>query len=104
MKQEIRALVVVAAAMTAACGGNPSGPSRLPENGGQGLAGGTLQLSAFSFTGHFDGTFHYQPSVVATAVGGDIRIERGNSVFYFPIVTCLIISILLTLLFSLFRR
>jgi hypothetical protein len=35
---------------------------------------------------------------------GDIRIERGNSVFYFPIVTCIIISIVLSLLFSLFRR
>ena len=35
---------------------------------------------------------------------GDIRIERGNSTFYFPIVTCIIISIVLSLLFSLFRR
>ena len=24
---------------------------------------------------------------------GDIRIQRGHSVFYFPIVTCIIISI-----------
>jgi hypothetical protein len=35
---------------------------------------------------------------------GDIRLERGNSAFYFPIVTCIIISIVLSLLFSLFRR
>jgi Protein of unknown function (DUF2905) len=35
---------------------------------------------------------------------GDIRIERGNSVFYFPIVTCIVISIVLSLIFSLFRR
>jgi hypothetical protein len=35
---------------------------------------------------------------------GDIRIERGNSAFYFPIVTCIIISIVLSLLLSLFRR
>lgn len=35
---------------------------------------------------------------------GDIRIERGHSSFYFPIVTCIILSILLSLLFSLFRR
>jgi hypothetical protein len=35
---------------------------------------------------------------------GDIRIERGNSVFYFPIVTCIIISIVLSLIFSVFRR
>ena len=35
---------------------------------------------------------------------GDIRIERGNSAFYFPIVTCLIISIVLSLIISIFRR
>ena len=35
---------------------------------------------------------------------GDIRIERGHSVFYFPIVTCIILSILLSLLLSIFRR
>ena len=35
---------------------------------------------------------------------GDIRIERGQTAFYFPIVTCIILSIVLSLLFSLFRR
>jgi hypothetical protein len=38
---------------------------------------------------------------------GDIRIERDHSSFYFPIVTCIIISIALSLLlslFSIFRR
>ncbi len=35
---------------------------------------------------------------------GDIRIERGHSAFYFPIVTCIIISVVLSLLFSFFRR
>jgi hypothetical protein len=35
---------------------------------------------------------------------GDIRVERGHAAFYFPIVTCLIISILLSIVFSLFRR
>jgi DUF2905 family protein len=35
---------------------------------------------------------------------GDIRIERGNSAFYFPVVTCLIISIVLSLILSFFRR
>jgi hypothetical protein len=33
---------------------------------------------------------------------GDIRIGREHSVFYFPIVTCIILSIVLSLLFSLF--
>ena len=35
---------------------------------------------------------------------GDIRIERGQSAFYFPIVTCIIISVVLSLILSLFRR
>ena len=35
---------------------------------------------------------------------GDIAIERGNFRFYFPIVTCLLVSLLLTLLFRLFRH
>jgi Protein of unknown function (DUF2905) len=35
---------------------------------------------------------------------GDIRLERGNTAFYFPIVTCIIVSIVLTLVMSLFRR
>jgi hypothetical protein len=35
---------------------------------------------------------------------GDIRIEREHSAFYFPIVTCIIVSIVLSLLVSIFRR
>ena len=35
---------------------------------------------------------------------GDIRIERGNSAFYFPIVTCIVISIVVSLVLALFRR
>lgn len=35
---------------------------------------------------------------------GDIRIERGNGGFYFPVVTCIVISVVLSLIFSLFRR
>jgi uncharacterized membrane protein YvlD (DUF360 family) len=35
---------------------------------------------------------------------GDIRIEREHSAFYFPIVTCIIISFVLSLLLSIFRR
>jgi uncharacterized membrane protein YidH (DUF202 family) len=35
---------------------------------------------------------------------GDIRIERGNSAFYFPIVTCIVISILFSVIMSIFRR
>ena len=35
---------------------------------------------------------------------GDIVYRKGGTVFYFPIVTCLVISLLLTLVMSLFRR
>ena len=35
---------------------------------------------------------------------GDIYIRKGNFTFYFPIVTCVIASIVLTLIFSIFRR
>ena len=35
---------------------------------------------------------------------GDVHYSRGNFNFYFPIVTCLIISVLLTFLLWLFRR
>jgi len=35
---------------------------------------------------------------------GDIRMEREHSTFYFPIITCIIISIVVSLILSLFRR
>lgn len=35
---------------------------------------------------------------------GDIVVRRGNGTFYFPIVTCLVVSVILSLLAALFRR
>jgi uncharacterized membrane protein YidH (DUF202 family) len=35
---------------------------------------------------------------------GDIHYTKGNFSFYFPIVTCLLVSLILTLLFWFFRR
>ena len=35
---------------------------------------------------------------------GDIAVKRGNFSFYFPLATSIVLSLLLTLLFSLFRR
>ncbi len=35
---------------------------------------------------------------------GDIVIQRGRGTFYFPIVTCIVLSVVLTLLMSFFRR
>ena len=35
---------------------------------------------------------------------GDIRIETGKSVFYFPLATCLLVSAILSLVLWLLRR
>ena len=35
---------------------------------------------------------------------GDIVVRRGNFTLYFPLATSILLSILLTLLFSFFRR
>jgi len=35
---------------------------------------------------------------------GDIRIERDGFFFYFPLVTCIVLSVLLTLILNIFRR
>jgi hypothetical protein len=35
---------------------------------------------------------------------GDIVVRRGNLSFYFPLATSIVLSIILTLLFALFRR
>jgi hypothetical protein len=49
--------------------------------------------------GHFSGKVPW-----LGRLPGDIRIERGSWTFYFPLATCLIVSVVLTLLFSLFGR
>ena len=59
--------------------------------------GGVIMIVGFALWSGFGGAW-------LGRLPGDIRIERGNSAFYFPIVTCLIISILLSLILSLFRR
>ena len=35
---------------------------------------------------------------------GDFVIRRGNATIYFPLVTSLVVSLILTLLFAVFRR
>jgi hypothetical protein len=47
------------------------------------------------------------PWIVKLGLGrlpGDIRIETSHGVFYFPLVTCLVLSVVLSLLFWLLRR
>jgi len=35
---------------------------------------------------------------------GDIVIRKGNFTFYFPLATSILLSVLLTILFSIFRK
>jgi len=35
---------------------------------------------------------------------GDFYVRRGNVSFYFPLATSIVVSIVLTLIFTLFRR
>jgi hypothetical protein len=35
---------------------------------------------------------------------GDISVQKGSFSFYFPVVTCILISVIVTLLSWLFRR
>jgi DUF2905 family protein len=35
---------------------------------------------------------------------GDIVIRKGSGTFYFPLVTCIVLSIILTLVLSFLRR
>lgn len=61
------------------------------------VSGGLIMTVGFALWAGFGAGWLGRPPA-------DIRIERGNSAFYFPIVTCLIISIVLSLIFSFFRR
>ncbi|MFH1941206.1 MAG: DUF2905 domain-containing protein [bacterium] len=35
---------------------------------------------------------------------GDIHVEKKNFRFYFPMTTCLVVSLILTFLFRMFRK
>ena len=35
---------------------------------------------------------------------GDIYVRRGNFTFYFPVVTCILVSIVASLVFAMMRR
>jgi H+/Cl- antiporter ClcA len=49
---------------------------------------------------------HYLPNAFSWfgRLPGDIRIERENGAFYFPITSMIIVSIVLSLISWLFRR
>lgn len=55
------------------------------------------------------GSLLYFLSKIGIGIGigklpGDILIKKDNFAFYFPIVTCIIVSIVLTIIASLFFR
>lgn len=64
----------------------------------------------FIYTGVFlliVGSLLYFLGKLGIGVGklpGDILIQKDNFTFYFPLVTCIIISIVLTIILSLFAR
>ena len=48
----------------------------------------------------------FYPYIKKIGIGqlpGDIIFKSGHSTFFFPIVTCIIISIILTIIFNLFK-
>jgi H+/Cl- antiporter ClcA len=49
---------------------------------------------------------HYAPGIFSWfgRLPGDIRIESERGKFFFPITSMVVISVVLTLLFNLFRR
>jgi len=61
------------------------------------IAGTLIVLIGFAFWSGFGASW-------LGRLPGDIRLERGHSTFYFPIVTCIILSVLLSLILSFFRR
>ena len=60
------------------------------------IFGGILVLLGLFFT--FGGKIPY-----LGRLPGDIIIHRGNFHFYFPIVTCILISLILTFIFWIIR-
>jgi len=47
---------------------------------------------------------HYGGSIGLGRLPGDILIRRGNFVFYFPLATMILLSVVLTIVLSLIRR
>ncbi len=47
---------------------------------------------------------NFCPSLRLGHLPGDISIKRGNFSFYFPLTTCILLSLFLTLLVHLFRK
>ena len=66
---------------------------------GKGLIFLGLILIVFGLILNFAGKIPY-----LGRLPGDIYIKKDNFTFYFPITTCIIISIVLTIIFSIFKK
>ena len=47
--------------------------------------------------------YPYLKKIGLSQLPGDIIYKSDNSIFFFPIVTCIIISIVLTIIFNFFK-
>ena len=47
--------------------------------------------------------YPYLKKIGLSQLPGDIIYKSDNSTFFFPIVTCIIISVVLTIIFNLFK-
>jgi hypothetical protein len=63
------------------------------------IAGIVLSVSGFLL--HYT---HFFSFLRLGRLPGDIRIRRGSASFYFPLTTCIILSVLLSLIIYLFRK
>jgi len=48
--------------------------------------------------------WQFGPKLPFGKLPGDISFKKGNFSFYFPLVTCLIISAVLTFIFNIFKK
>lgn len=46
----------------------------------------------------------FMPVLHLGKLPGDVMIKKGNTTFYFPIVTCIVLSIILSVIFHLIGR
>lgn len=66
---------------------------------GKALIGAGILLVAVGLLLTFDGKLNF-----IGKLPGDFRIERENFSFFFPLGTCLLVSLLLSLIIWIFRR
>ncbi|WP_141734370.1 DUF2905 domain-containing protein [Oligoflexus tunisiensis] len=48
--------------------------------------------------------WHFGRGLGLGQLPGDISIKKGNTTFYFPVVTCLVLSLVLSLIFWIFGK